>query len=46
MEETLLRGDCCQQVKEISNLSLILNSAARMGLEITGTGGDIMTEDS
>lgn len=45
MEETFLRGDRCQQAKEISNLSLILNSAAPMGPEITETGDEGMTQD-
>ncbi|XP_060248284.1 myosin light chain kinase 3 isoform X2 [Meriones unguiculatus] len=31
MEETFPRGDCSQQVKEISNLSLIFGSAAPLG---------------
>lgn len=44
MEETFLRGDCCQQAKEISNLSLILNSAAPVGPEVIETGGEVMTQ--
>lgn len=40
-QETFLCGDCCQQVKEISNFSLTFNSAAPVGPEITEASGEV-----